>query len=871
MLVLSLSSPVWGQDPHDPEAPEATEHQGMNPTDVEAEQPEEAPAEAQASNDRAGASLRNENVFASKLDTDTQKADNLRLGGAYTIITRQPLEQKFYGGEYGNSPVDVPMLGRPTIGDSWHGEVFESLQNSVFNARTFFQSGPVKPSRMNQYGARFTGRLPGWGFLTGSFGQNKTRGMVNGNALVPLPSERTPLATDPTSRAIVEHFLAAYPVEQPNRTDIDPRALNTNAPQSIDSINANLRLDGKAGQKGMLSLFHDFNRQTIKAFQLVAGQNPDTALHSQKSRATYRLSLSDATEISFGGNFTRVRSDLHPEPRAVGPRVRLNNAIDTLGPGGQYPLNRAENTFRYGAMGTHRFSGGRHRITFGGELSRYHLNGFEQNGTRGDYSFANNFGRSSIENLLLGVPTSYTIRIGNHYRGFRTWSTEAYFGDEWNVTQNFQLHFGVRHSMTTVPVEVNNLNALPYDRDGNNFGPRVSFAYRGPKDWIARGSYAVAFGDIFPVTYSQSRYNAPAVITLIVNNPYLGDPLAGFDLNSRSQRSSLYRFDPNLTTPYTHQYSFTLERAFGPVTLDFAYLGSRSIKVLAAMPKNRAYPVPGMPIITANINDRRPDPRYFEITEVGNAGIAWLDAAQFAWRLRPFHGFTGGGTYTWSKALDQGAMYNSTAANNDLNTRGQSEFNSLQDQKGFSQFDSPHALSIFGAQQTPGLKRMGKVISAIAGSWQISGVLVAKKGTPFNVTTGADAPGFGNVDGIGSDRPNIVNPSIINMTVGNPETSTEILNPAFFSNIKPGELAGNLARNSFRKGAIVNVNASVAREWHFSGSRPTILRFQGDAYNLTNHPQFDEPQNQTSSPSFGKITNTLNNGRVLQFGMRLIF
>jgi hypothetical protein len=41
---------------------------------------------------------------------------------------------------------------------------------------------------------------------------------------------------------------------------------------------------------------------------------------------------------------------------------------------------------------------------------------------------------------------------------------------------------------------------------------------------------------------------------------------------------------------------------------------------------------------------------------------------------------------------------------------------------------------------------------------------------------------------------------------------------------------------------------------------------RGEAYNLTNTPQFEEPQRDFSLPSFGRITNTLNDGRVLQIG-----
>src|SRR5262249_39354894 len=149
--------------------------------------------------------------------------------------------------------------------------------------------------------------------------------------------------------------------------------------------------------------------------------------------------------------------------------------------------------------GSHRLAGGRHRLTFGGDISRYRFNGFEQNAGRGEYVFSNNFGRTAIDNLLLGQPSNYTIRIGNHYRGFRDWSTETYFADQWNVRPNFLLYIGVHHSLTTTPTEVNNINSFPFDTDWNNFSPRFSFAYKGPKDWVARGSYAVSFGEIFPV------------------------------------------------------------------------------------------------------------------------------------------------------------------------------------------------------------------------------------------------------------------------------------------------------------------------------------------------------------------------------------
>ena len=144
-----------------------------------------------------------------------------------------------------------------------------------------------------------------------------------------------------------------------------------------------------------------------------------------------------------------------------------------------------------------------------------------------------------------------------------------------------------------------------------------------------------------------------------------------------------------------------------------------------------------------------------------------------------------------------------------------------------------------------------------------------KAGTPFPLYTGSDAPGFGNVDGVPTDRPNILDPSILGAVVGDPSTSTQILSKSKFSFLAPNQRAGNIGFNVFRRGPIRNVNAAVSREFAFGQNHGRVLQFRGEAFNLGNHPQFDAPGNILTSTSFGKITNTLNNGRVLQFGLRL--
>ncbi|MEO8052147.1 MAG: TonB-dependent receptor [Acidobacteriota bacterium] len=821
----------------------------------------------------AGQALRNENIFVSQVDTEAEKADMQRMGGTYHIVPEPLAEVGYYAAEFGKSSDGLPILGRQNLASTWHGELFDSLQNSVFNARTFFQYGSVKPSRMNNYGFRFGGNLPRWGALSGSATQSKNRGMVNGNALVPLPSERAPLTTDPARRAIISRFLGAYPTEIPNRTDLDQRMLNTNAPQTSDSLNTTLRLDGGVGKRGALSLLHTLSRQDLHAFQIVAGENPDTRIHAQEARATYRYIFSPSTELSLGASYYRTRSDLHAEPNAVGPHVRIARQIESLGPSEQYPLNRAENTFRYGAVGYHQFSGSRHRLTFGGDIYRYQLNGFEQNNSRGSFSFNNNFGRTAIENLLLGTPTSFDIRIGNYNRGFRTWDTDVFFADQWTSHPRLQIYWGLRYASSGAPVEVNRRDEIPYSSDANNLSPRFALVYRAPKDTVIRTSYTVSYGEIFPVTYSQIRYNPPDAVTIQVNNPDLVNPLSGVDITSANPRSSLTLFSPDLATPYSHQYNFSMERHFGPLFLDWGYVGSRTIKLLNFYGQNRAEPVPGIPLTTATVNLRRPDPRYYDVVHIVNGGIGYFDAAQVNWRWRSTRGLILGGNYTFSKALDNGVDYSNTAANGDLNRGSQWQYDSLKDGKGLSSFDSPHSLLLFGSYALPRPPSfLPRTVQALARNWQVGGTLIVKNGTPFGLFAGSDAPGFGNVDGGNGDRPNIIDPSILGATVGNPDTSTQILSRDKFGFMAPGDTRGNLGNNVFRSQGIFNVNATVSREFRFEAQgRAFTLRAQADAYNLGNHAQFASAEHVVGSSSFGKITNTLNNGRVLQFTMRLGF
>ncbi len=158
----------------------------------------------------------------------------------------------------------------------------------------------------------------------------------------------------------------------------------------------------------------------------------------------------------------------------------------------------------------------------------------------------------------------------------------------------------------------------------------------------------------------------------------------------------------------------------------------------------------------------------------------------------------------------------------------------------------------------------------IAGSWQLSSVVLLKSGTTFPVHTGSDSPGWGNVDGVGSDTPMLLDPSILGRSIDNPDTSVERLPASAFATISPTEPYGNLGRSAFRNDAIANVNMALFKRWMIASEKSLLLRVE--SLNFGNHPQFDTAgRGLASVDSFGVITNTMNDGRAFQFALQFSF
>jgi len=97
---------------------------------------------------------------------------------------------------------------------------------------------------------------------------------------------------------------------------------------------------------------------------------------------------------------------------------------------------------------------------------------------------------------------------------------------------------------------------MPYGCSCKNLAPRFGWAYRLPKKWgTLRAAYGLQYGEIFPVTFQQVRYNPPLNLKFEVQAPDLLLPFSQLNIPvDPNARVTYLDVSPHLRTPYSHLY-----------------------------------------------------------------------------------------------------------------------------------------------------------------------------------------------------------------------------------------------------------------------------------------------------------------------------
>ena len=142
---------------------------------------------------------------------------------------------------------------------------------------------------------------------------------------------------------------------------------------------------------------------------------------------------------------------------------------------------------------------GKHAIKFGGELHRDSFSGGAYGGSRGRIKFIGGALSTAceippgLEDFFAGLPTNGTLLVGDPTRHIHNWGYAGFVQDDYRITKNVTLNFGVRYEVNTVIkddhnllgnfditkglIQVANGSNGPYNPDRKNFAPRFGFAW----------------------------------------------------------------------------------------------------------------------------------------------------------------------------------------------------------------------------------------------------------------------------------------------------------------------------------------------------------------------------------------------------------
>jgi hypothetical protein len=156
-------------------------------------------------------------------------------------------------------------------------------------------------------------------------------------------------------------------------------------------------------------------------------------------------------------------------------------------------------------------------------------------------------------------------------------------------------------------------------------------------------------------------------------------------------------------------------------------------------------------------------------------------------------------------------------------------------------------------------------VNTVLGNWELDVIEKATSGFPVfiidsNNTSGVNFQNNGN----SFSRPNLV----CEPGLSNPMLSAWFKTSCFAAPVA-GEL-GNASRTPVSGPGFTNTDFSAIK--HFPITENIRVDFRAEIFNLFNHPQFGQPAADFNTPAtFGAVSSTVNNPRLVQFALKLAF
>jgi hypothetical protein len=269
-----------------------------------------------------------------------------------------------------------------------------------------------------------------------------------------------------------------------------------------------------------------------------------------------------------------------------------------------------------------------------------------------------------------------------------------------------------------------------------------------------------------------------------------------------------------------------------------------------------------------------------QITELQTVSNYKYNSLQATVRRQLTRGFQMQAAYTWSRAFNQ-------------SPQGINTYPYLVQTYGPTTYYRPQRLVVNYVWELP-LGHPKGILGRVAEGWAFSGVTQIQDGQPMTITDSTGGRVFGAPRGgsflstanfcPGKTTADVLSSGSLSSRVGNGlnggsgyfAPSAGIFSGAG-SICGPMPVVGGGGASGFGNAGFGIVQGPPQNNWDMSISKVTKIRenqtllFRAEFFNTFNHPQFDFPDTAANSGTWGQITRTAVNPRVIQFGVKYAF
>src|SRR5712691_1543690 len=859
-----------------------------------------------------------------KVLTSLYSAEYGRNSGSIINVTTKSGTNQFHGTVYEylrNTDLNSRPFFNPKRVQNIQNQFGANAGGPIKHDRLFFWGGWESLRQLNAAGSGgvVTTVVPTPAQRQGNFLGFKT--INDPSTGQPFPNNTIPQARlNPVSLKIQDAFVPLPNFSSGNNNFFAASANATNLDQGAG------RIDYRIGDKDTIfgrwfeSLEFDLTPfgKGLPGFSLGANRSKHTGGISE----THLFSPTLVLESKFGVDMTDQHLSFgnSTDPKSLGlqpisgvtqldglPQISIANYVN-----GTFGNNALwhDNIKTFTGSATMTWLRGKHTIKFGAESVSTLLHPFNDQNNRGAWSYTGLASGNEYADFLLSQPATKVFSAGPGELLMREQIWGGFFDDSWKATPNLTVEYGVRYEAHFMPAAYN-LHMVSFWPDrykgvgtlegsgvvqggvtpgvpndvvfGNwlDFGPRLGIAYRlGTKTVIRTGAgiyYDSRTGQIAQQTFS----NPPTFANLTINCALAGqscnltqpdnwtfvDP--GYSATNipfptkPTDQIQLTAIQPHGKTDQVIQDNFTIQRELpAHLLLETGYIGTKGTHLMATQYINPLIPqagggllrrYPGFGTITMTLQDGDSTYHSWQNTLKRRVGSSTFQLA-----------------YTISKTLGNG---NESARF--FTNLYPAPWDNTRLAKGPANFDRPQRLAFTWVQDLPSkaTSRLGK---ALLNNWSLNGFFIAQSGFPLTVINTSSGQGLGGTTS--NDNGNYNANVLSGVPLIHPTGSTKdnlqsyINKAAFFA--APAGTYGNSGRGILRGPGQWNMDGSIFKD--FAVTERWRLQFRTEFFNLLNHANFALASDTSTSlnlnsSTFGQISSTSVNARLIQFALRLSF